>query len=170
MFLRYLKHTLLLSACVCPGSPVDSPLPPAYAAVVSAVHEIAAIGCDSEAAAISAMKEKRKQLGKKTIFSEISLEPKSMGVVRYHPTPLVTGHNVMTTPDAGGAYPGKALAKAQQFPDGQGVWIQYSIKEVVTGDKLQRHMYCEKFKTMLYCGSLPASCDLRTFLPASLTP
>ncbi|MDD2501064.1 MAG: hypothetical protein PHN92_09605 [Geobacter sp.] len=165
-FIRFIA----LPACVCLGSPVDSSLPTAYAAVVHAVHEILITGCENEATAISKMKEKRKQLGKKTVFSEISLDPKSMGIVRYHPTPFVSGHNIMTTPDADGAYPGKALAKAPQFSDGQGLWIQYSIKEVVTGDKVQRHMYCEKYKTTLYCGSLPASYDLRAHMANTLTP
>ena len=167
---KFLVRVLAMPACVCLGSPVDSSLPAAYTAVVHAVHEIVVTGCENESIAISKMKEKRKQLGKKTVFSEISLEPKSMGIVRYHPTPFVSGHNIMTTPDADGAYPGKALAKAQQFPDGQGLWIQYSVKDVVSGDKVQRHMYCEKYKLSLYCGSLPASYDLRAHMTATLTP
>ena len=165
-FLRFIA----LPACVCLGSPVDSSLPTAYAAVVHAVHEIMVTGCENETVAISKMKEKRKQLGKKTVFSEISIEPKTVGIVKYHPTPFVAGHNIMTTPDADGAYPAKALLKAQQFPDGQGLWIQYSIKDVVSGDKQQRHMYCEKYKLNLYCGSIPATYDLRSHMTTTLTP
>lgn len=165
-FLRFIA----LPACVCLGSPVDSSLPAAYAAVVHAVHEIVVTGCENESIAISKMKEKRKQLGKKTVFSEISIEPKTVGIIKYHPTPFVAGHNIMTTPDADGAYPAKALLKAQQFPDGQGLWIQYSTKDVVSGDKQQRHMYCEKYKLNLYCGSIPATYDLRSHMSTTLAP
>lgn len=162
-FLRFIA----LPACVCLGSPTDATLPAAYVAVVSAVHEIITARCENSGAAITKMKEKRKQLGKKHVFSEISIEPKTAGVVKYHPTPFVAGHNIMTTPDADGAFPGKALIKAKDFSDGQGIWIQYSVKDVVSGDTQQRHMYCEKYKLNLYCGSLPASYDLRAHMAAS---
>jgi len=156
-FLRFIA----LPACVCLGSPTDASLPAAYTSVISAVHEVITASCENNGAGIAKMKEKRKQLGKKHVFSEISLDAKTAGIVTYHPTPFVAGHNIMTTPDADGAFPGKALSKAQQFSDGQGLWIQYSVKDVVSGDKQQRHMYCEKYKTNLFCGSLPASYDLR---------
>ncbi len=165
-FLRFIA----LPACVCLGSPTDAALPPAYATIMAAVHEIVAASCDNNGAAIAKMKEKRKQLGKKHVFSEISIESKTAGVIRYHPTPFVTGHNIMTTADADGVFPGRTLLKAQDFIDGQGLWIQYSIKDVVTGDKLQRHMYCEKYKLSLYCGSIPASYDLSAYMNATLTP
>jgi hypothetical protein len=148
-------------ACVCLGSPVDATLPANYGAVISSVHEIIIASCGSHETAVAKMKEKRKALGKKYVFSEISIDAKTVGLIRYHPTPFVAGHNIMTTPDADGAFPAKALLKAQNFSDGQGIWIQYSIKDVVSGDKLQRHMYCEKFKQAMYCGSLPATYDVR---------
>lgn len=159
---------IALPACVCLGSPTDASLPAAYAAVISAVHEIVEASCNGETAAIAKMKEKRKQLGKKHVFSEISIEAKTIGIVKYHPTPFVAGHNIMTTPDADGAFPGKALLKAQDYANGQGLWIHYSVKDVVSGDKLQRDMYCEKHKHNLYCGSLPASYNLRAHMSAPL--
>lgn len=165
---KYFLRFVALPACVCLGSPTDATLPAAYAAVVSAVHDIITASCENNAAAITKMKEKRKQLGKKMVFSEISIEFKTVGIVKYHPTPFVAGHNIMTTPDADGAYPAKALLKAQQFKDGQGLWIQYSVKDVVSGDKQQRHMYCEKHKLSLYCGSFPATYDIKAHLPAAL--
>jgi len=168
MFLCYLKRIVLLPACVCLGSPTDAPLPAAYTTVISSVREIIAVSYESNAAAIARMKEMRKQLGKKHVFSEISIDARTAGVVKYHPTPFVTGNNIMTAPDADGAYPAKALLKAQQFPDGQGLWIQYSVKDMVSGDKKQRHMYCEKRKLSLYCGSLPATYDIKAHLPAAL--
>lgn len=158
---------IALPACVCFGSPTDASLPAAYSAAMTAVHEIVIASCENNGIAIAKMKEKRKQLGKKYVFSEISIEPKTAGIVKYHPTPFVAGHNIMTTADADGAFPGKALLKAQSFADGQTLWIQYSVKDVVSGDKLQRHMFCEKYKTSLFCGSLPASYDLRAHMPAS---
>jgi len=164
-FLRFIA----LPACVCLGSPTDATLPAAYVSTISAVHEIITASCENNGAAIAKMKEKRKQLGKKYVFSEISIEPKTAGIVKYHPTPFVAGHNIMTTPDADGAFTGKALLKAQHFLDGQGLWIQYSIKDVVTGEKLQRHMYCEKYKLTMFCGSLPASYDLRGHMNTPLT-
>ena len=159
---------IALPACVCFGSPTDDTLPPSYGAVISSVHEIITASCDGHEAAIAKMKEKRKLLGKKYVFSEISIEAKTSGIIRYHPTPFVTGRNIITAPDADGAFPGRALAKVQSFPDGQGIWIQYSIKDVVSGDKLQRHMYCEKFKYAMYCGSLPATYTIQAHIPAAL--
>lgn len=163
---KLLLRVIALPACVCLGSPTDATLPTSYAAIIAAVHEVVVASCEGDTVAISKMKEKRKQLGKKHVFSEISIEPKTAGIVKYHPTPFVSGHNIMTTPDADGAFPGKALIKAKDFSDGQGIWIQYSVKDVVSGDKLQRHMYCEKYKLNLYCGSLPASYDLRAHMAA----
>jgi hypothetical protein len=157
-----------LPACVCLGSPVDAILPPNYCTVIASVREIIAASSGNRESAVTRMKEKRKSLGKKYVFSEISIETKTVGLIRYHPTPFVAGHNIMTTPDADGAFPAKALLKAQNFPDGQGMWIQYSIKDVVSGDKLQRHMYCEKFRHTMYCGSLPATYDVRAHFKSAM--
>lgn len=160
---------ILLPAFVCLSPPTDTLLPANYAAVISSVHEVIAASSGGEDAAKAKMKEKRKLLGKKYVFSEISLDPKHLGEVLYHPTPFVTGHNVASTADADGAYPGRFLiTNAKGFKDGQGLWVQYSIREVITGDKIQRHMYCEKCKAELFCGSLPASYDLRAHSGAIL--
>jgi len=168
MRLRMLSW-IILPACVCLGSPSDHSLPAAYISVISAVHEVIAASAGGEDAAKAKMKEKRKFLGKKYVFSEISLEPRRLGEVLYHPTPFVTGHNVAATADADGAYPGRLLiTKVKDFNDGQGLWVQYSIKDVVSGEKLVRHMYCERCKQELFCGSLPASYDIRAHSGSTL--
>lgn len=166
---KRLVSLIALPACVCLGSPTDATLPPNYAHLIAAVHEIIAASCVSQEAAIAKMKEERKRLGKKQVFSEISIDAKNLGEIRYHPTPFVTGHNVMTVADADGAYPGKLLlSKVQGFADGQSVWIQYSIRDVVSGEKIARHMYCEKFRHNMFCGSLPATYDVRAHIPPAL--
>jgi len=157
-----------LPACVCLGSPADATLPAHYGSVIAAVREIITASCDGYEVAVNKMKEKRKILGKKYVFSEVSIDAKTMGLIRFHPTPFVTGRNLMAVPDADGAYPGKSLiTKLPGLPDGQGMWVQYSVKDVVTGDKVQRHMYCEKFQLNMYCGSLPATYDVRAHMPAA---
>jgi hypothetical protein len=161
---------LLGTACSCLAATPDAPLPTPYAAVISSVHAVIAASTAGDAAAIAAMKEKRKLLGGKYVFSEVSVDAQTLGKVLYHPTPFITGHNVMTTPDADGAYPGKILVqKAKRLSDGQSLWVQYSIKDVVSGEKILRHMYCERFRLAMYCGSLPATHDVQAHIPPVLS-
>lgn len=167
---KFVLFLLLGPACSCLAATPDVSLPPHYADVISSVHAVVAASTVGDDAAIAAMKEKRKLLGKKYVFSEVSVDAKNLGKILYHPTPFITGRNVMAAPDADGAYPGKTLVlKAKDLTDGQSIWVQYSIKDVVSGEKIQRHMYCERFRFAMFCGSLPATHDVQAHIPPVLS-
>ncbi|GEM_PF-2671185 len=103
------------------------------------------------------MKEIRKSLGKKVIFSIVQVTDKEAGKILYHPTPFVTGNYVQAATDAENRYVGRNLIeKAQKIEPGKLFWVEYSHKNGFD-ERLIRQMCCARVDSSMICGSMPSA-------------
>jgi hypothetical protein len=103
------------------------------------------------------MKELRKYLGNKVIFSIVQVTDKEAGKLLYHPTPFVTGHYVQVATDAENRHVGRDLIeKAQKTEPGKLFWVEYSQKSAFD-ERLLRQMCCARVDNSMICGSIPSA-------------